>query len=300
VLGNVAAGKIFEVSRYVAYYWKKKITLPSFHPDTWGGPRNCAFDSVKEYMLRLLIKQIIHKKPVTSLFEIQQKVLQVSAVFVNKDWIARLLRQWGYSWKKPESRNRNKFTIRNMLRWLVFTKWIKQQPRHRIKYLDEVHFEPKSIRRRRGIAPIGYRVIQIHDEFLSERYSMILMTHLDPTKPPATFRLFDNTVDSLNVMAFLFDCIRTGQLVSGDILVMDNAAIHFTNDLSQAMIAMLSAAGVTLKFLPTYSPELNPCELVFGLVKNWIRNNRGAGSSLFDEIVLALSHLQHDHLKVFY
>lgn len=30
---------------------------------------------------------------------------------------------------------------------------------------------------------------------------------------------------------------------------------------------------VTLVFLPTYSPELNPCENLFALVKRWMRLN---------------------------
>jgi transposase len=317
-LGPQKAAKIWGVSKQVAYYWKQKVKFPLFHPDTWGGSRHCAFSLTQEFLLRMqvlvfirpsyirlififrLIKHLVTKNPITSLFEIQYKVLSASAILVNKDWIARLLRMWGYTWKKPESRNIKKFTIRNMLRWVVFTCWVKQQPRDKLKYLDEVHFEPKSLRRRLGVAPSGTRIIQVQDEYLSERHSMILMTNLDPNKPPFHFRFFESTVNSVDVMMFLFDCIRFGQLKPGDFLILDNAATHFTNDLFEPMTAMLSAAGVTLKFLPTYSPELNPCELVFGLIKNWIRNHRGLGSSLKEECLLALAHTDRDHIKAFY
>ena len=45
---------------------------------------------------------------------------------------------------------------------------------------------------------------------------------------------------------------------------------------------------VHLVYLPTYSPELNPCELVFGLVKRWMRHNAGRGSFL-TELSLAFT-----------
>jgi len=193
-----------------------------------------------------------------------------------------------------------KFTVQNMLRWFAFSCWIKKQPRDRIHFLDEVHFEPKSLRRRRGVAPSGSKIIYVNDEFVSERYSMILLTHHDQTKPPCSFRVCATTTNSVQFLAFLFDCLRSGRLRSGDTLIMDNAATHFTKDLFEPMCAMLRGAGVELKFLPTYSPELNPCELVFGRIKNWMRSHRGGGSSLFEEILLALRKVNHTHTKAFY
>jgi hypothetical protein len=36
--------------------------------------------------------------------------------------------------------------------------------------------------------------------------------------------------------------------------------------------------------LPTYSPELNPCEMVFGFVKNSLRISRNSNNAFFDEV----------------
>jgi len=38
---------------------------------------------------------------------------------------------------------------------------------------------------------------------------------------------------------------------------------------------LLKTVGVTLFFLPTYSPELNPVEMIWATVKNHLRNKRG-------------------------
>jgi transposase len=56
---------------------------------------------------------------------------------------------------------------------------------------------------------------------------------------------------------------------------VDNAAIHKAAEIADDLADVLDTAGVRLLFLPAYSPELNPCELLFGQAKQHIRNHRG-------------------------
>ena len=65
--------------------------------------------------------------------------------------------------------------------------------------------------------------------------------------------------------------LGSGALQQGDILFMDNAAIHFARDIRETLVGMTSVCRVHIMFLPTYSPELNPCELVFQWVKARLR-----------------------------
>jgi hypothetical protein len=55
---------------------------------------------------------------------------------------------------------------------------------------------------------------------------------------------------------------------------------------------------VTIQFLPAYSPELNPCELVFALVKNGLR--RHGIESLFDDVIVAFNDVSRDTMMNFY
>ena len=48
---------------------------------------------------------------------------------------------------------------------------------------------------------------------------------------------------------------------------MDNARVHDDED----AIAMIEATGARTMFLPAYSPELNPIELMWSKVKNFIK-----------------------------
>jgi transposase len=56
-------------------------------------------------------------------------------------------------------------------------------------------------------------------------------------------------------------------LRSGDILVMDNLSAHK----DQQALALLAKAGVAVKFLPAYSPDYNPIELMWSKVKALLR-----------------------------
>ena len=57
------------------------------------------------------------------------------------------------------------------------------------------------------------------------------------------------------------------ELRPGDIVVLDNLSSHK----SGAVKAASEAAGATLMFLPPYSPDLNPIELMFSKLKNLLR-----------------------------
>jgi len=56
-------------------------------------------------------------------------------------------------------------------------------------------------------------------------------------------------------------------LARGDVLIMDNLPVHKAVGIRTA----LEAAGVELLFLPAYSPDLNPIEMVFAKMKALLR-----------------------------
>ena len=53
----------------------------------------------------------------------------------------------------------------------------------------------------------------------------------------------------------------------GDIVILDNLGVH-KNDRTLALIAQ---AGAEVRFLPAYSPDLNPIEMAFAKLKAYLR-----------------------------
>lgn len=53
------------------------------------------------------------------------------------------------------------------------------------------------------------------------------------------------------------------------VLVMDNASIHHSTELE----SICKTAGVKVEYLPPYSPDFNPIETSFALLKAYIRRH---------------------------
>jgi hypothetical protein len=64
---------------------------------------------------------------------------------------------------------------------------------------------------------------------------------------------------------WLEECL-VPQLQPGDVVVMDNASFHHSQSIEE-----VAQAGCELCYLPPYSPDLNPIEHWWFVLKNWMR-----------------------------
>ena len=68
------------------------------------------------------------------------------------------------------------------------------------------------------------------------------------------------------------------QLGNDWILIMDNASIHCGKEVKE----LVSSFGVQLEYLPPYSPDCNPIESSFHILKQWIKKHQ-LDIQLFDD-----------------
>lgn len=64
------------------------------------------------------------------------------------------------------------------------------------------------------------------------------------------------------------------------VIVLDNAKIHH----NESLIEYLQAFGIRVEFLPPYSPDLNPIESSFSVIKSFLKRNRDYIESFNDPI----------------
>ena len=151
---------------------------------------------------------------------------------------------------------------------------------------------------RRGVGPRGETVYATNTIDLNETIKVFLLTNC--TRSPPVFVTMQSGSggsdgvgsggnNGYDFMNFILTCIRQGALVAGDILVLDNAPIHKRNSIMGMLAAVLRAAQVSLVFLPTYSPELNPCELVFAQCKHYLHYHRRLSHLFWYEIARAFA-----------
>jgi transposase len=98
---------------------------------------------------------------------------------------------------------------------------------------------------------------------------------LRPTELGAT-AVFDGPIDAGTFRAYL-EQVLVPTLRRGDVVVMDNLAVHKQPDVRAA----IEQAGAQLRFLPPYSPDFNPIELAFAKLKAFLRAARPRN---FDEV----------------
>jgi len=67
-------------------------------------------------------------------------------------------------------------------------------------------------------------------------------------------------------LAYVDQCL-VPTLKRGDIVVMDNVSVHRVEGVREA----IEAARATLRYLPPYSPDLNPIELSYSAFKAFLR-----------------------------
>ncbi len=107
------------------------------------------------------------------------------------------------------------------------------------------------------------------------------------------------TSTARSFLQYVLYLLDAGHLVPGDILILDNASIHFAEEICDDLVAMLAESGVALRFLPTYSPELNPCEIVFSKMKSQLRYWRG-DDRFYMEVLKAASSITYANMLAFY
>jgi len=95
---------------------------------------------------------------------------------------------------------------------------------------------------------------------------VVAALRLDGLRAPA---VFDGPIDSVTFLAYV-DQVLVPTLRAGDVVVLDNLAVHK----QPAVRTAIEAVGAQLRFLPPYSPDFNPIELAFAKLKAFIRAAR--------------------------
>jgi transposase len=95
---------------------------------------------------------------------------------------------------------------------------------------------------------------------------VIVALRLEGLNAPA---VFDGPIDSPTFLAYV-EQVLVPTLRRGDVVVLDNLAVHKSPEVRTA----IEQAGALVRFLPPYSPDLNPIELAFAKLKAFLRAAR--------------------------
>lgn len=209
----------------------------------------------------------------------------------------QFLKEMGWSWKVPTRFQIHKYNTHNLLRYFTYLDGVQQIPFEKLKFADESHIISKNLTKRKVLGLKAHRIYLKENTLHHAHASVTVMTSLTGSPIVYSYRELNNT--QWNFVEFVLYCCQEGHLQSGDYLIVDNAAVHSGHESSGLLEDILETWGIRLTFLPAYSPELNPCELVFSLVKTYLRNHRG-NLHIRDETIAALGVVEPRHLHAWY
>jgi transposase len=143
--------------------------------------------------------------------------------------------------------------------------WRAEQPTldpERLVFVDET-WASTAMTRRYGRAAIGERLIGTVPCGHWKTTTFVAALRVDGLVAPM---VIDGALDGDLFVAYV-EQVLVPTLREGDIVLMDNLASHKRAEVRGA----IEGAGCTLRYLPPYSPDLNPIELAFAKLKALLR-----------------------------
>lgn len=132
------------------------------------------------------------------------------------------------------------------------------------------------------------------------RLNAILMTSLHNPDVPLFYEISDGTITAELFRNFVAEAAVAGRIPEGSVLIWDNARVHMEAETMRQIDEILALVGASRANLPKYSPEFNPCELVFAEVKCYLRNHSRPFANLPDRMVEAFESVSYKNLLKYY
>lgn len=130
-------------------------------------------------------------------------------------------------------------------------------------FIDET-WAKTNMTRLRGRAPRGERLLAKVPHGHWKTTTLIAALGMSGVR---CSMVLDGAIDRQFFDAFVED-ILVHELKPGDVVVLDNLSSHK----SEKAKKLIESRGAELVFLPPYSPDLNPIEMVFSKIKQLLRS----------------------------
>ena len=144
-------------------------------------------------------------------------------------------------------------------------RWIREQglldPAHLV-FIDETAVSTNMVRLY-GRGPRGVRVVDRVPQGTWKTITFVAALRHDKMVAPM---IVDGPMTGEMFLAYIEQCLLP-TLKRNDIVVMDNLRAHKVARIREA----IASARATLRYLPQYSPDLNPIEMVYSTLKSYLR-----------------------------
>jgi len=146
-------------------------------------------------------------------------------------------------------------------------------------YLDESGVTTQMTR----LYARGHRGTRIQEAAPQGNWKILTILGAMSTRGMIATMTIEEATDADIFLAYL-DHVLCPQLKSGDVVVMDNLSSHKVKGVRDK----IEAAGAELLYLPPYSPDLNPIEKAWSMLKLLLRSAKARTQEALDQAISEL------------
>jgi transposase len=146
----------------------------------------------------------------------------------------------------------------------------------KLVFLDESSINT-GMTRLYGRGELGARVIDYVPDVRFERISILSSVRLNGELAPL---VFEGSLNGELFKEYVSKCL-VPTLQEGDIVIMDNLTSHKVKGVAE----LIMEAGVDVVYLPPYSPDLNPIEMMWSKVKAYLRKTKARTKQALDDAI---------------
>lgn len=184
---------------------------------------------------------------------------------MHRSTVSRILKKHMISYKKGERNKRPNEQLR--LDWIAQLLGFTAE---QLVFIDETLFNESTGWRRHAWAPIGEPARYNADMTRGRSWSVLPAYTVNGYLPCTSIRegYFNNELivewlqDELLPLCNAYPAPRS-------VIIMDNAGSHTNPRITE----VIQAHGCEIRYLPPYSPDFNPIELSFSVLKAWVRKH---------------------------
>jgi transposase len=154
---------------------------------------------------------------------------------------------------------------------------------NKLVFLDESGVNT-GMTRLYGRSPSNERIIDYVPDVRYERTTILSSIRATGDMVPLIFR---GALNGELFKTYISQCLAP-TLNKGDIVIMDNLTSHKVKKVIDPIIA----AGASVIYLPQYSPDLNPIEMMWSKIKSYLRKVKARTKELLETAIAeALNHV---------
>lgn len=300
-LYNVEKKKMYEISEELQFDIKtisKWCKTPIDQKKKLGRPPKNDANEIIEFII-----SEVEKDNTLYLREIQLKVREKFNENFSINKISDILKKRKYNRKRCCYEHRNRKLQRVIDERKRFREWIENVDIEKLIFFDECHFNLSDTNRKYGRSKVGKRAV--NKENVRANASQTLMGAIDFQGNHYHGLAEHSNKTATNSDSFLDQMGKIiPKLPDGKILILDNCSIHKSLDATLYFNVIQAERNILVKFLPPYSPDYNPIELLFNVIKSKLKQDirlKSLNNNEFGLKVLEIAKSSNqDSVKGFY